>query len=88
MTNNDKSKVYWAARRGMLELDIFLMPFVDNVYINLSKEEQDCFKSLIACTDMELFHWLTEKEPAPEVYNKLVNRIINYAKDRAKRKCK
>ncbi|MAZ38742.1 MAG: hypothetical protein CMF49_01355 [Legionellales bacterium] len=86
MSNDEISKLYWAARRGMLELDIFLMPFVKNVYQYLSHDEQVNFQAFLSCTDMELYYWLTEKEPAPAQYLDLVNRIIQYARDTAKSK--
>jgi len=88
MINNEKSKLYWSCRRGMLELDIFLMPFVENVYETLSDKEQQTFKKFISCTDMELYHWLTEKEPPPHAYTNLVEKIISYARDSAKSKRK
>lgn len=86
MSNTDKAKLSWAARRGMLELDIFLMPFVEHIYETLTKSEQDTFKLFISSTDMELYHWLTEKEPAPAEYQDLVYKIIHYARDSAKSK--
>lgn len=83
-THPEKAKLYWAARRGMLELDLFLMPFVENVYETLSAPEQTCFAQLVSCTDVELYHWLTDKEPAPAQFAALVKRIQDYARARAK----
>jgi len=86
MNNPEKSKLYWAARRGMLELDIFLMPFVEHQYETLTEAEQKKFQELIECTDMELYYWLSEKEPVPEEFQHIVQKIRQYARDTAKDK--
>ena len=86
MSNTEKSKLYWAARRGMLELDIFLMPFVENQYELLADEDKRSFRALVECTDMELYVWLSNKEPAPEQFTTIVNKIRKYASDTAKNK--
>lgn len=36
---NNKARLRWACRRGMLELDVLLMPFVEEGYDALSAEE-------------------------------------------------
>ena len=85
-SNIEKSKLYWAARRGMLELDIFLMPFVEHQYEKLTEADQQNFQALVECTDMELYYWLSDKEPAPEEFVNMVDRIRQYARDTAKDK--
>lgn len=84
MSNTEKAKLYWAARRGMLELDIFLMPFVENQYEKLADVDKLSFQALVDCTDMELYVWLSNKEPAPEQFVAIVNKIREYAKNTAK----
>lgn len=56
------SRVKWACRRGMLELDILLAPFVDNSYQSLSEEDKQTFIRLLACEDPELFAWFMGHE--------------------------
>lgn len=56
------SRVKWACRRGMLELDILLAPFVDNSYQSLSEEDKQTFIQLLACEDPELFAWFMGHE--------------------------
>lgn len=56
------SRVKWACRRGMLELDILLAPFVDNSYQSLSEEDKLTFIRLLACEDPELFAWFMGHE--------------------------
>lgn len=86
MSNTEKAKLYWAARRGMLELDIFLMPFVEHEYEKLTDLDKNSFQALVECTDMELYVWLSNKEPAPEQFITIVNKIRQYARDTAKNK--
>lgn len=52
-----KPKLRWACRRGMLELDILLAPFVEDGYDALSLEQKQIFEQLLACDDPDLFAW-------------------------------
>ncbi|MGD9591447.1 MAG: succinate dehydrogenase assembly factor 2 [Candidatus Berkiella sp.] len=51
-------KLRWACRRGMLELDLFLVPFFEACFNNLTSKEQLAMKSLLSATDPELLGWL------------------------------
>ena len=35
------NRLYWHSRRGMLEIDVMLMPFTQNHYLSLSENDQD-----------------------------------------------
>ena len=52
-----KPKLRWACRRGMLELDILLAPFVEHGYDALTEPEKHIFERLLACDDPDLFAW-------------------------------
>lgn len=58
MDIHHKSRIHWACRRGMLELDIALMPFFKYEYERLSNEDKKNFISLLSCDDPDLFNWL------------------------------
>jgi antitoxin CptB len=51
----------------MLELDLMLQPFVENVYPGLNEEDQHDYQQLLEQQDADLFTWLlshqTPKEP-------------------------
>jgi antitoxin CptB len=51
------NKVYWASRRGMLELDLVLMPFAEKVYPTLKEEDQGRYHQLLEQEDQDLFTW-------------------------------
>ena len=56
LTDN-KPRLRWACRRGMLELDVLFMPFVEEAYDLLSTKEKQVFERLLAEQDPELFAW-------------------------------
>ncbi len=70
------SQVRWACRRGMLELDLFLLPFCERYYAALSMEEQNLFKALLESPDPDLFQWLMQQAEAPVGYQALIQHII------------
>lgn len=83
MTNNaqEKAKLYWACRRGMLELDLLLLPFVENAYDNLSDSERSIFVQLLALEDPTLYQWFIARlEPEDLAIRALVEKIIAYAR--------
>lgn len=52
-----KPRLRWACRRGMLELDVLLAPFVEQGYDALSEPQKHIFERLLACDDPDLFAW-------------------------------
>lgn len=62
MMNVSYNRLRWACRRGMLELDLMLLPFFEARFASLSKEQQAVFERLLGCTDPELFAWLMGHE--------------------------
>lgn len=59
-------RLKWACRRGMLELDVLLEPFVDRHYQSLSAEHKQHFEKLLTCDDPELFAWFMGHEQCPQ----------------------
>ena len=57
----DKNRVRWASRRGMLELDLILGPFVEENYDGLSADQQRLFHALLECEDQDLFGWFMKR---------------------------
>ena len=51
------SRLRWACRRGMLELDVLLGPFVDEAFDDLSDDDKVLFERLLTCDDPDLFAW-------------------------------
>jgi antitoxin CptB len=61
----DLKRLYWHSRRGMLELDLLLVPFAERCLGNLSAEELQMYRELLAEEDQDLFMWLTRRSLAP-----------------------
>lgn len=69
-------KLYWQCRRGMLELDVLLSPFVQEAYPSLSLEDQASFKKLLTCEDQDLFGWFMQREEPEDADLKKIVKII------------
>lgn len=54
--------VRWQCRRGMLELDMLLLPFFDIVYESLGLEQKKAFIDLLAFPDQELYGYLIARQ--------------------------
>ena len=52
------NRLIWHSRRGMLEIDVMLMPFTQYHYRNLSPEDQKAYRSLLDCEDQDIWEWL------------------------------
>lgn len=51
------ARLKWACRRGMLELDVLFLPFVEEGFDSLSYGQQETFERLLTCDDPDLFAW-------------------------------
>lgn len=77
----NKARLKWACRRGMLELDVLFMPFVDEAYDDLTIEQQFTFERLLTCQDPELFAWFMGHQVCEDkVLNEMVNIILKRVK--------
>ena len=75
------NRMRWAARRGMLELDLVLEPFVSKRYAQLGESDRRCFQELMLCEDQDLFSWFMERtQPDDEELAQLVNQILQFAR--------
>jgi antitoxin CptB len=55
------NRMRWRSRRGMLELDLLLLPFFDEVFRDLPYENQLTFVKLLEQDDPDLLMWLSNK---------------------------
>ncbi|WP_075182628.1 FAD assembly factor SdhE [Pantoea sp. 1.19] len=76
MEINDTARIQWACRRGMLELDVTIMPFFKYEYAALSDAQKRQFIRLLEQPDPDLFNWLMNHgEPADSELNAMVQLI-------------
>jgi antitoxin CptB len=60
-----RKRLYWHSRRGMLELDLLLVPFAENCLAGLDDASIGLYQDLLAEEDQDLFLWLTRRAEAP-----------------------
>lgn len=76
-TPEEKARIKWACRRGMLELDVVIMPFFEECFDDLTDQEQQEFVSLLECDDPDLFTWIMGHGRSEHLgHAKLVDRIV------------
>ena len=83
MTKLDtKAKLRWACRRGMLELDVLLLPFIDDdAYDALDEDKKATFQRLLTCDDPDLFAWFMGHRTCEDAeLAQMVSIIINRVK--------
>ncbi len=56
-------RLRWQCRRGMLELDLILLTFLDKNYLNLTSDDQKLFEQLLTYSDHELYGYLVKRHP-------------------------
>ncbi|MEM1435246.1 MAG: succinate dehydrogenase assembly factor 2 [Pseudomonadota bacterium] len=72
-------RAYWRSRRGMSELENWLLPFVVHRFMTLSEAEQHSYLALLDIDDWDLFDWLQERQPATTAdFAALVAKIRSY----------
>ncbi|KAA0020926.1 succinate dehydrogenase assembly factor 2 [Salinicola corii] len=83
MSDNEdvtRRRLYWHSRRGMWELDLLLMPFLEDRYDQLTPSDQVLYRELLANEDQDLFTWLMRREwPRNTELRRLVKMIVEHA---------
>jgi len=75
------NRMRWASRRGMLELDLVLEPFVLARYAGLDQRDRQRFQQLMACEDQDLFAWFLRRErPDDEELDAIVSTVLEFAR--------
>ncbi|MGJ8687545.1 MAG: succinate dehydrogenase assembly factor 2 [Spongiibacteraceae bacterium] len=77
VSDSEYKRIIWACRRGMLELDLVMVPYVQNRFKVLSAENQQRFIQLLECEDTELFDWFLRKGEPEDADLKIIVDDIN-----------
>ena len=75
LTSADKIK--YSARRGMLELDIMLEPYLSNCYMLSSLGDKKLFIEFLTSEDNDLFDWFFKDIEPPINFASLIKKIVN-----------
>jgi antitoxin CptB len=85
LTNAERA-MFWRARRGLKELDVFFEPFMRDHYLLLPDNEQAMVAKLIACEDPDLLTWFMGYEQPEDadlvhiikvIHERLGNQYLN-----------
>lgn len=74
----DKNRLFWGSRRGMLELDLILLPFVEKIYPTLEQDDKERYHQLLEEQDQDLFAWFMSRSD-PEDAD--LQRIVTIIRD-------
>jgi antitoxin CptB len=78
-----KARIRWACRRGMLELDVLLMPFFDACFDDFSSKERTIFVRFLDSDDPDLFKWLMRHGQSDDVeLAQMVDKILAFNQTR------
>ena len=74
-------RLKWACRRGMLELDVLFMPFVENGFEQLDEQQQLIFERLLTFDDPDLYAWFMGHLPCQDTEIKsMIEHILSRVK--------
>lgn len=59
MSDVEKNKLRWRSRRGLLELDLLLVNFVDDGFDELGPDQQEHYRRLLEEEDPDLLSWFS-----------------------------
>lgn len=77
--DEEYNRIRWASRRGMLELDLVLQPFVNECYRSLDDRDRQRYQQLLLSEDQDLFAWfLHRREPEDDELRAIVSQILTF----------
>ena len=81
---SQRSRLIWRCRRGIREMDILLLDYLETHYDTATVENQNTFVELLEENDLDILSWIMEKTSPDEKYIKLIKFIresATYSKD-------
>jgi antitoxin CptB len=62
----------------MLELDLILLPFLDNIYPALEPADKESYWQLLACEDQDLYTWFMRRENPPNIQLQRIVELVRH----------
>lgn len=59
-------RLYWRSRRGLLELELLLVPFAREALAKLSEAETANYARLLEHDDLDIYDWLQGRQGPPD----------------------
>tara|TARA_Y100000815_G_C13173368_1_gene436477 strand:- start:366 stop:608 length:243 start_codon:yes stop_codon:yes gene_type:complete len=72
------NEVYWRCRRGMLELDLFLIPYFESKFAQLNANLQNSFINLLDLPDPDLLNLLMNYKKPDKKFESIIHLIREY----------
>ena len=72
---SQRSRLIWRCRRGIREMDILLLDYLETHYDTATIENQNTFVELLEENDLDILSWIMEKTSPDEKYIKLIKFI-------------
>ena len=60
------NRAKWASRRGLLELDLLLAPFVTETFLELNASLRQDYRELLFQDDQDLMEWIMGRSAVTE----------------------
>ncbi|MEE9575260.1 MAG: succinate dehydrogenase assembly factor 2 [Gammaproteobacteria bacterium] len=76
---SQRSRLIWRCRRGIREMDILLLDYLETHYDTATVENQNTFEELLEENDLDILSWIMEKTSPDEKYIKLIKFIRDSA---------
>ena len=71
-----RNRSYWRSRRGLLELDLLLPPFVKERFNTLTDAQRGALQRLLECEDQDIWDWFQRRStPDDPAFVELVELI-------------
>ena len=71
------SKIFWHSRRGMLELDLLLVPFATEAFELLGDDDKRLYRDFLAEEDQDLWSWLMRRaQPSEARFEHIIELIL------------
>lgn len=69
-------RLRWQCRRGLLELDLLFLRFLEQRYRALNTDEQVAFQRLLEQPDQMLLGWIQGQQEPPTDLKKIIHIIV------------
>ena len=77
------NQLYWRSRRGMLELDLQLQPFLEQSFFSLEENEKEGYEKLLLEEDWQIYDWLRGvTAPVDENVALVVDKIMRFQQEK------
>ena len=77
------NQLYWRSRRGMLELDLQLQPFLKQSFFSLEENEKEGYEKLLLEEDWQIYDWLRGvTTPVDEDVATVVDKIMRFQQEK------